>query len=91
MHNRLVSRRIDALHQCFLIYIPVTSILMSNANCLHRDQILRYVASDLGLHCLPYSHIWVVRPLTKVNLVLRILFHGSSPCSLRKKHAYTNI
>ena len=39
-----------------LIEIPVL-----NANSVAPDQTPRSVASDLGLHCLPMSILWVAR------------------------------
>ena len=32
-----------------------------NANSIDPDQTPRSAASDLGLHCLPMSHLWDVR------------------------------
>ena len=32
-----------------------------NANSVDPDQTSRSVASDLGLHCLPMSHLWDTR------------------------------
>ena len=32
-----------------------------NANSMEPDQTPRSAASDLGLHCLPMSHLWDVR------------------------------
>ena len=32
-----------------------------NANSVDPDQTPRSVASDLGLHCLPVSHLWNAR------------------------------
>ena len=40
----------------FFIYIPVL-----NANSVDPDQTPRSAASDLGLHCLPMSHLWDAR------------------------------
>ena len=34
MHDRLVSRRIDALHQCFLVIIIIDRVSVFNANIL---------------------------------------------------------
>ena len=31
------------------------------ANNVDPDQMPHYVASDLGLHCLPMTHLWVSR------------------------------
>ena len=44
-----------SLLACF-IEIPVL-----NANCLDPDQTPRSAASDLGLDCLPMSHLWGAR------------------------------
>ena len=52
MHDRLVSRRIDALHQCFLVHpVVVSKIVESVATSADPDQTPRSAASDLGLHC----------------------------------------
>ena len=32
-----------------------------NANCVDPDQTPRSAAYDLGLHCLPMSHLWDAR------------------------------
>ena len=33
-----------------------------NANSVDPDQMPHSAASDLGLHCLPMSHLWDARP-----------------------------
>ena len=39
----------------FFIRMPVI-----NANSVNPDQMLHSAASDLGLHCLPMSHLWAL-------------------------------
>ena len=64
MHDRLVSRRIDALHQRFLvIYLwgflksyctnPKYADRQACANSPDSDQTPKNATSDQGLHCLP--------------------------------------
>ena len=36
-------------------------MLIVNANSVDSDQMPRSGASDLGLHCLPMSHLWDAR------------------------------
>ena len=49
-----------------------------NANSVDPDQILHSVASDLGLHCLPMSHLWDARhKWGKSRMIHRILHSWS--------------
>ena len=46
----------------FLLLLPcLIGISIINANSEDPDQMLHAVASDLGLHCLPKSHLWDAR------------------------------
>ena len=44
------------LLQCF---VEISNL---DANCVDPDQTPRSAASDLGLLCLPMSHLWDARP-----------------------------
>ena len=46
-----------------------------NANSVDPDQTPRSAASDLGLHCLPMSHVWNVRYkwVNVLSVALRLL------------------
>ena len=46
-----------------------------NANSVDSDQTPRSAASDLGLHCLPMSHLWDARHKW-VNVVFLISLIG---------------
>ena len=62
MHDRLVSRRIDALHQCFLV--TVCSECLSFPHC-------QYTAS-LDLDTFPEIS---ARQLSEITTVKRVYFH----------------
>ena len=50
-----------------------------NANNVHPDQMLGYAASDLGLHCLPMSHLWDTRHKL-VKCISHVLLHVFVRC-----------
>ena len=50
----------------FVIFVTFILLLMENwkillANNVDPDQMPHYVASDLGLHCLPMTILWISR------------------------------
>ena len=55
----LVILGVSGLFLSFLLYFRWKILL---ANCVDPDQMPHYVASDLGLNCLPMTLLWVSRP-----------------------------
>ena len=58
-----LDQSISSLSSVWLVVLLLCFIEMPviNANSVDPDQTPRSAASDLGLHCLPVSHLWDVR------------------------------
>ena len=70
------DRPISYIRSVRLVFIVIMFVEISalNANSVDPDQTPRYAASDLGLHCLPMSHLWKRDKATMFNRQLQSVF-----------------